>query len=158
MNLSEWFGYQLKAGGDGFVWAARQIPEQRQNVTPPRGEWSALRLVFHMFAYERDLVLPYMRHRVGEPVPTREELDRKFYAQDEDFQTAQHLGMETLLTSFEQGRAEQIALLPQFDEQRWQEICETVWGNVSMRWIVSKTFQHTAQHTHDLMCMVLYWK
>jgi hypothetical protein len=68
------------------------------------------------------------------------------------------VGMETPLTSFEQVRAEQIALLPQFDERRWQEIRETVWDNVSMRWIVSKTFQHTAQHTHDLMCMVLYWK
>lgn len=158
MNLTEWFSYQLKAGGEGFVWAARQIPEERQNVTPPRGGWSALRHVFHLLSYERDLALPFMRCWLGEPIPTREELDEKFYHQDENFQTAQSLGMEALLSVFEQVRAEQIALLPRFDEQRWQEVRATVWGEVSMQWVVAKTFQHTAEHTHDIMCLVLFWQ
>jgi hypothetical protein len=31
------------------------------------------------------------------------------------------------------------------------------WGNVTLLWLVSKTFQHTAEHIHDVMSMALFW-
>ena len=33
----------------------------------------------------------------------------------------------------------------------------TGWQDVALYWVVSKTFQHTAEHTHDLMRLVLFW-
>lgn len=158
MDLTAWFSYQLKAGADGFIWAVEQMPLERRMVTPPKplGEWNIARHVFHMLTYERDLVLPYMRHWLGSPAPTREELDQRFFSQDKEFEQ-QGSDLENMLDAFRRVRAEQIELMQQYDDALWQTTHATVWGEMSMQWIVSKTFQHTAEHTHDVMRMVLFW-
>lgn len=156
MNLSEWFSTQLKASGDGFVWAAQQVPAERRYVTPPAplGEWVLARHVFHMLIYERDIVLPHMHYWLGEPLPSTDELERRFLAEDREWKNH---SVEDMLAAFQQVRGEQIALLPRITDELWNEVRPVVWGPVSLKWIVSKTFQHTAEHTHDVMRMALFW-
>jgi hypothetical protein len=55
--------------------------------------------------------------------------------------------IESLLTEFTKVRDEQIQLLAKFDESAWNSTCETIWGPVTLSWVVSKTYQHTAEHT-----------
>jgi hypothetical protein len=61
------------------------------------------------------------------------------------------------LAQFQDVRTEQIQLLPKFSHAAWDEIRETTWGFVPLHWIVSKTYQHTCEHTHDILRMVLFW-
>jgi hypothetical protein len=156
MNLSAWFSTQLKTSGDGFVWAVEQVPVERWYAIPPAplGEWVPARHVFHMVIYEHDIVLPHMRYWLGEPLPLRDELEQRFLAEDKEWENQR---VEDQLAAFQQGRTEQIALLPSILDELWHEIRATEWGSVSLKWIVSKTFQHTAEHTHDVMRMVLFW-
>ena len=156
MNLSEWLSIQLKTSGDGFVWAVEQVPVERRYVPPPAplGEWIPARHVFHMFIYEHDIVLPYMRYWLGEPLPSQDQLEQRFLAEDKEWKNQR---VEDLLAAFQEVRTEQIALLPRIAEELWNEVRPTVWGPVSLKWIVSKTFQHTAEHTHDVMRMALFW-
>ncbi len=152
MNLSDWFHDQLQAGADGLVWGAQQVPQARRNTAPPKplGEWTAARHIFHMVFYERYIALPSMQQWLGaaRPVEGVEE-EAAWAAAGGDF--------ETLLADFKQVRAEQVQLLAKFDEQAWQSTRETVWGPVTLAWVVSKTYQHTAEHTSDILRLALFW-
>jgi hypothetical protein len=54
MERSQWFAYQLRSTLDGFIWAVRQLPEERFYLLPPvaRGEGSAAQHNFHMLEAE----------------------------------------------------------------------------------------------------------
>lgn len=153
MDLSDWFDDQLKSSADGFVWAVEQVPIERRLLSPPAplGEWSTARQVFHMFYYEQKVALPSMRQWLGEPF----KLSGKEYNEDEAWGDGKDL--ETMLSDFRTVRAEQIVLLPQFDESTWNETRPTVWGDVTLKWVVTKTYQHTAEHTHNVLSTALFW-
>jgi hypothetical protein len=153
MDLSQWFNDQLKSSADGFVWAVEQVPVERRLVSPPAplGEWNAARHVFHMLYYEQMIALPAMQQWLGEPFT----LTGEDFNEDETWGDGKNL--ETILADFRKIRAEQIVLLPQFAESMWNETRDTVWGKVTLQWVVTKTFQHTAEHTHDVLRMALFW-
>jgi len=65
--------------------------------------------------------------------------------------------VENLLAGFTKVRNEQMQLLARFDDLTWNSIRETIWGVVTLRWVVSKTFQHTAEHTGDILRIALFW-
>lgn len=153
MNFSDWFREQLHVGAEGFIWSAEQVPEGRRYVQPPRGlgEWSVARHVFHMLYYEQTIALPSMHQWLGGTVPTVDD-------SDEDVAWADNKeNLETLLIQFRNVRAKQISLLPGFEDSIWNETRKAVWGPVTLLWVVSKTFQHTAEHTNDVMQMRLWW-
>ena len=151
---SRWFALQLQTSADAFAWAVGQLTPERRSVPPPLhpDEWPALRHVFHMAAYERYVALPSMRQWQGGPPVSLEGLD-----EDVMWNGGQGQDLADLLASFHQVRSEQIALLPQFDASAWEEPRATVWGAVTLRWVVTKTFQHTCEHTHDVLRMALWW-
>jgi hypothetical protein len=152
MNLSKWFYDQLQASADGFMWGAQQVPIARRNVRPPEalGEWTAARHIFHMVYYEQNIALPSMQQWLGKPLPVEGiEEDTAWGEGNDDF--------ESLLAEFKKIRDEQIQLLEKFDEQAWNSTCETVWGPVKLSWVVSKTYQHTAEHTSDILRIALFW-
>lgn len=153
MNYSQWFHDQLQTSADGLVWGAGQVPKARQNLPPPHdlGEWTVARHVFHMLRYEATIALPSMRQWLGEPCPLPNDLD-----EDSDWDQRK-VDIDSLLVEFQKVRAEQIALLPQFDNSTWTGIREAVWGPVTLLWVVSKTYQHTAEHTNDILRMALFW-
>ena len=76
--------------------------------------------------------------------------------EDVDWSNTQET-VESLLEKFSIVRAEQISLLPKFDDAAWNATREAVWGPVSLLWVVSKTYQHTAEHINDVMRIGLFW-
>ncbi|TMF47054.1 MAG: DinB family protein [Chloroflexi bacterium] len=153
MDLSQWFNNQLNASAEGFIWAVDQVPVERRLVAPPAGlgEWNAARHVFHMLYYEQKIALPSMNQWLGRPFTLNEE------EYDEDAAWGDGRDIGEMLADFRTVRAEQIVLLPKFDEALWHETREAVWGDVTLKWVVTKTFQHTAEHTHDVLRMALFW-
>ncbi len=158
MDLSSWFHDQLKASGAGFIWAMEQIPVERRYLPPPRHpeDWPAARHLFHMLYYEREMVLPNMRCWLSKDEPTW-----SLEPGDEEAAWEEHgrtQAFEEMLAEFRVVRDEQIALLPSFDDALWHESREVLWGSVPLRWVVTKTYQHTCEHTHDVLRMVLFWE
>jgi hypothetical protein len=152
MNNSQWFQDQLQAGADGFVWGAQQVPPARRNLRPPEalGEWTAARHIFHMAFYEQNIALPTMLQWLGKPLPSEGVAEVDAWGEGS-------ADIESLLADFKQVRAEQIQLLAKFDDPAWNSTRETIWGPVTLQWVVSKTFQHTAEHTGDILGIALFW-
>jgi hypothetical protein len=152
MNLSQWFNNQLQASADGFVWGAEQVPVERRFLQPPAelGEWSAARHVFHMVYYDQNFALPGMQQWLGGPGVVTHELD-----EGAAWSNAQDV--ERLLMDFREARSAQIALLSRFDDKLWNETRETIWGPKTLLWVVSKTFQHTCEHTDGVLRIALFW-
>ena len=158
MHPAAWFGQQLQAGGDGFRWAAQQAPPPRRDVPPPRcdgeaplGRWSVARHAFHLLHYEHAVALPRMRAWLGEPAAA-------VGPDDEAAAWAAGPAFRDTLARFAAARAEQIALLPRFDDAAWQRPREfDGWGSVTLYWVASATCQHTAEHTADVLRIALFW-
>ncbi len=89
-----------------------------------------------------------MRQWLGDPLPIIADEDAAWTGSEQ---------IETLLPAFLAVRRQQIALLPQYKESDWDRAFETCWGQVSLLWVVSKTYQHTAEHISDLMRIALFW-
>jgi hypothetical protein len=154
MNDSVWFQTQLEASSAGFAWAVAQVPAERQDREPPAplGAWSAARHIFHMLFYEREVALPNWNVWLDHP------LNRDAVGPDEDIAWDSRAEAAALLAQWQQGRAALLALLPQFAETAWDEARPTVWGDMTLRWVVSKTYQHTAQHIHEVLALALDWE
>ena len=152
MNGSEWFAYQLQSTLDGLIWSAGQLPRERYYALPPSplGEWAASQHIFHMLEYERDLALPSMYQWLGAPPAVRKQ------AEGNDPHNLP--AMEEMLLEFQEVRQAEIALLSKFAEDHWNTSQNTTfWGAVNLSWLVSKTYQHTLEHTHDILRIVLFW-
>ena len=150
---SEWFRNQLIHSGASFAWAGGEVPAERQQREPPHtpGQWSAARHVFHMMFYEREMALPTMRLWLDQPFDAAT-------APDEDVAWDSLASVVEMLDQFRQVRAEQVDLLAEFPASAWNETRETVWGEVTLHWVVTKTYQHTAEHTHHVLNLALFWE
>jgi hypothetical protein len=154
MDLSSWFSEQLENSTRVFLWALEELPEERRFLTPPNrpAEWSTARHAFHLLYYEREFALPSMRQWLGGSMPSLEALD-------EDAAWEGNQSLARILEAFRAVRAEQVALLPRFDAALWEEQRKTAfWGTVSLRWVVTKSYQHTAEHIHDVLRIALFWE
>jgi hypothetical protein len=152
MELSQWFDSQLRSTLDGFVWAIQQVPKERLQVVPPiqLGEWSAAQHIFHMLDYEERFVLPSMAQWLGVPPVIPEDT--------ETGTEPTRSSVEEQLAQFERVRQAQINMLPKFDPAAWNVIKRTTfWGDISLYWLVTKTLQHTAEHTHNVLSLTLFW-
>lgn len=157
-DLAAWFHTQLTSSADAFLWSIEQLAEERRWIASPRKpeDWPAARHVFHLFSYERRLALPGMRIWLDETFERDES-----YEEDiawENAERKKHHNLPALLEDFRQMRAEQIALLAAYDAESWQRKLDTpAWGEVTLCWVVTKTLQHTFEHTHDVLRMGLFW-
>ena len=152
-NTSSWFSNQLQSTLDGLIWSTNQVPASRWNQLPPKvfGEWSAARHLFHMGFYEATIALPSIRIWLGDPRP------EVLPDEDKAWSELAAPNLVSLSQHMRSVRQEQIALLPEFEQADWDKGLLTGWGEVSLFWVVSKTFQHTAEHTHDIMTLALFW-
>ena len=158
MQSSQWFQQQLQTSADSFIWAVEQISQERLYIAPHPNRWPIARIVFHLACYEQRLALPSMLQWLGGPKPvvgTQEEDN----ARDElDWNDGKGHEMQALIADFKEVRSQQLALFPRFTEQNWQEEREAIWGSVSLRWVVTKTYQHTLEHTDETLCAYLFWR
>jgi hypothetical protein len=152
-NRSEWFQNQLSTGGTGFAWAIGQVLADRQRREPPAGlgHWSAARHVFHMLFYEREMALPSMNLWQGRSFDAAT-------APDEDVAWDSQAPVSEMLAQFNQVRAEQVALAAAMPDAAWDETRATIWGPMTLQWVVTKTLQHTAEHTHQVLSLALFWE
>ena len=152
MELPEWFDYQLRSTLDGFIWAVHQVPKERCYAPPPAalGEWSAAQHVFHMLDYEENFAMPSMSQWLGVPPVIREEFER---GKEQSLPL-----MEKMLSQFEHVRELEIGMLPKFELSAWNAIEKTTfWGDISLEWLVRKTYQHTLEHSHNILGLSLFW-
>lgn len=152
-DLSTWFHAQLTGSAEAFRWAVEQVPTGRLLIAPPEklGEWSVARHVFHVLSNERRLALPTMRCWLGETF----ERDETY---QEEAEWARGHDLTTLLAEFQRIRAEEISLLPFYREEDWERVgASSVWPDVSLRWVATKTLQHTFDHTNSVLAMALFW-
>jgi hypothetical protein len=153
-GLSVWFSEHLKSSAEEFIWAVEQVPAERRTMAPPStrlGERSVARHVFHLLAYEEHIALPAMRVWLGDPFPSIDHLD-------EDALWQEHtMDLQQMLEKFREVRAAQIELLIDLPDSAWQETREALWGPVTLRWVLTKTFQHTAEHIHNVLTLALFW-
>src|SRR5919106_1259877 len=114
-KYSQWFQEQLQNSANGFVSGTEQVPEARRYAQPPKGlgEWTVARHVFHLWYYEQTIALPSMQQWLGGTIPFLDDMD-----EDVDWSKTQET-VESLLEKFKIVRAEQIALLPNFDDAVW---------------------------------------
>ncbi|MFK7802735.1 MAG: DinB family protein [Anaerolineae bacterium] len=153
-----WFRYQLQASADGFVWAFSQISPQLQDSLPPApdllGDWSPVRHVWHVTEYERHLALPSMKQSLGGPMPNGE----AWVAVDNAWDDVQNRGFDLLTSEFRDVRQQQIDLLDKLIDTDWDAPQGTVWGHKPLSMVVTKTFQHTYEHSDTLLKMGLWWE
>ena len=152
MELSKWFEYQLRSTLDGFIWAVQQVPPERLYFPPPSqlGEWSAVQHVVHILDYEERFALPTMSQWLGVPPLIPEEMERPVEPNPPL--------VEEKLSQLKQVRQAEISMLSKFDHDAWGTVMRTTfWGDVSLFWLVCKTYQHTVEHTHNVLSLILFW-
>ncbi len=154
-NLADWFHQHLQTSAADLLWAVEQVPHARHVVSPPNiwglGEWPVARHVFHLAYSEEQIALPSMRQWLGDQAPA--DVD----AHDEAVAWGAGQDLDRMLARFRSVRAAQLALVTKFDGSVWEETRDAVWGRVSLRWVVSRTYQHTLEHTNAILRIALFW-
>lgn len=154
IETAVFFYNQLQSSATGLVWAAHQVPSDRWLQAPPAqlGTWSAARHLFHMAFYEETIALPSMRQWLGDPLPELETVN-----EDAAWDETADRGILVLTQRFHTVRQAQVELTIQLSESAWDHILQTLWAPFPLRWVVTKTLQHTAEHTNDILRMALFW-
>ena len=158
MQPSQWFQQQLQLSAENFLRAVEQIPQERLYLAPRPNKWPIARIIFHLARYEQRLALPSMLQWLGGPTPvvgTQEEDNAK----DElDWNEGKGHDIQMLIADFKNVRSQQLALFPQLTEQSWEEKREVIWGSRSLTWVIIKTYQHTLEHTDEVLRAYLWWR
>ena len=158
MNLPQWFHQQLQTSADSLLWAVDQIPQERLYLAPRVDRWSVARIIYHLVCYEQRFALPSMRQWSGGPKPVVSTQEEEEVQEDRNWNGGQGHEVATLIADFRAVRSEQVALCSQFDEQSWHESRDVIWGQRSLKWVVIKTYQHTLEHTDEVLRAYLWQK
>ena len=156
-DIVSWFRYQLKASGEGFIWALQRMDTALYHRIPPAmkylGEWPPLRHVWHVTEYERCIVLPSMKQWLGGPMPSEE----SWIDDDAAWSRVKNQTSDDFVTAFQAVRQEQITLLTDLEAVDWAAPHQTLWGVKPLIMVVTKTYQHTFEHGDTLLRMALWW-
>ncbi len=157
-DYSKWFQHQLQSSADAFTWAISRIPAALHDQLPVEpgylGTWPPLRHVWHVTGYERGLALPAMQQWLGAPLPPGD----AWKDNDETWAAVADKSTPGLIAAFQQMRQQQIDLLQPLAAVDWETPRATLWGERSLAWVVTKTFQHTYEHSDTLLRMSLWWE
>jgi hypothetical protein len=148
----EWFAQAIRQSTESLLWGIGTIPPERRNAPPPArlGEWTAVRQVFHLQYYEREVALPSVMLWLGGEYPSFEGYDESLAWENRD---SERDPLEELVAV----REEIIAALLDADEGAWQESKRTPWGEKTLYWVVSKTYQHGIEHLSGVLRTAMLW-
>ncbi len=161
MQFSQWFYQQLQASTKGFLWAVEQIPKERQFLQPNPDKWSVARLLYHMVDYDQLIGLPTLCQWVDGPSPLAGltgSAEEDAAREEAQWQNGEGHDVQAMIADFNMLRAEQFALIQHFPEQAWSEERNAIWGPVTLQWAVTKTYQHTLEHTDEILRAYLWEK
>lgn len=168
MDHAQSFTTLLQSGTDILLWALQQVPEDRlYTVAAKRPEsWPVARHILHIQYQEEQVVLPCMRrwlhdeyaalYQAEDEKRIERYRDYALLVHDEEIAWQQAPDIEMRQEKFRAGRKEQITLLARLTPGVWEETRETVWGQVTLRWTITKTYQHTLEHSNDILKHALY--
>ncbi len=115
--------------------------------------------MYHMVCYDQLIGLPTLRQWMGEPSPA----DRLTGSAEGDaareelwWNNGEGREMNAMLADFKKLRAEQFDVIQRFSEHVWNEERDALWGSVSLQWVVTKTYQHTLEHTSEILRAALW--
>ena len=153
-----WFRVHLQTSAEGLIWAIQQIDPANLQRLPPRpsylGTWPPARHIWHVSEYERCVALPSMQQWIGGPYLH----DVQWPDDDVTWATVQHRPLAALIADFQAIRQQQIALLEKLTAIDWQFPQATLWGHKPLAAVITKTWQHTYEHTDTLLRMGLWWQ
>ena len=158
MEVREWFSQLLSGSTDSLLWAVELIPHEQCYTAPRPGRWSTARIVFHLICYEQRIALPTMRQWRDAPRPVVGTSEEDAAREEAEWDDGKGHIMKDMMKEFRQGRAEQLALLMQLPSSSWQETREAIWKPVSLQWVLTKTYQHTLEHTDEILRAYLWGK
>ncbi|MBO0777961.1 MAG: DinB family protein [Ktedonobacteraceae bacterium] len=156
--LATWFDQQLRSCTDGFLWAVELIPPERLYLPPRQDRWPVARIIYHLLSYERAIALPTMRQWLGGPRPIAGTPQEDAHKEEQSWNNGQEHTVQKLIDDFKAVRAEQFALLPLFSLQQWDEERDVIWGSRPLKWVITKTYQHTLEHIDEVLRAYLWWK
>ncbi len=146
----------LRTSLDQLEWALSRLPETMLTIAPRPGRWSAARIVFHLLCYEQRIALPTMRQWLGDPAPPAHLQEEDAAVEERDWADGADHPLTTMLADLRVVRADQIGVIAQVEGTAWQEERAALWGAVTLEWVVTKTFQHTLEHTDEILRNVLW--
>ncbi|GCE14442.1 DinB family protein [Tengunoibacter tsumagoiensis] len=158
VHLTQRFQERLQVSMDEFLWATQLISEARLYLAPRENRWPVARLLFHLVDYERRLGLPSILQWVGADCPIAGTPEEDAAKEELAWQNGEAGDFATMVAEFKALREQQIALLGTLPEESWQEVREAVWGPRSLAWVVTKTYQHTLEHTDEVLRSYLWWR
>ena len=158
MDLSSWFQQQLQSSMEGLQWAVEQIPQNHLYSSSRPDRWAVARIIYHLVRYEQRIGLPSMKQWLGGSRPIVGEPKENALIEDSDWNDGQGHEIDVLMAAFVDVRSQQIALLPQIQEQQWYEERDVIWGRLPLVWVVTKTYQHTLEHTSEILQNYLWWR
>ncbi|MHA2357312.1 MAG: hypothetical protein ACXABK_00900 [Candidatus Heimdallarchaeaceae archaeon] len=170
MKSKDFMSKQLEYIAQTIEWALHLIPEQRLFKSPPHdtdsvyavygtnyfGRWSAMRIFYHLVHYEELFALPALKVWLGDelikPVGI---IEAKEFKKEVD----QGIILQDLIDRFYAVRKKQIEVIKEIKEEEWvMPKANTFWGNVSAKFIVAKSIQHTLEHGNKIMRNAIFWE
>ena len=157
MTHIQWFCEQLQNSMTGFVWAVECLAPEHWQSSPPRpswlGQWSLARHVFHLQYQERYVVQDSINDWLHLSLSIEERP-----AEEEAWQQEQR-SVQELLQQFQTFRGQTAELISNLTEDEWEKPSEKAyWGqSLTMQWFMTKAWQHTLEHTHDVLRLHLFW-
>ena len=157
MTRTQWFCEQLSNSMTGFVWAVECISTEHWHSLPPRpswlGQWNLAHHVFHMQYQERYVVQASIKDLLRLPLAIGERPGEEGAWQQEQ------RSVEELLQQFQTFRHQTIELISTLSEDEWEKPREEAFWNkpLTIQWTVTKAWQHTLEHTHDVLRLHLFW-
>jgi DinB superfamily len=153
MSRTQWFCEQLTHSMAGFVWTVEQIPAEHWHSLPPHpnwlGQWSLARHVFHLYYQERYVVQASLKNMLHLSSVVEERPEEESAWQQEQS------SVQELLQHFQTFRQQTIELISNLSEEEWEKPYEEVFWHKP--WTVTKAWQHTLEHTHDVLRLQLFW-
>jgi DinB family protein len=157
MTHSQWFCEQLTNSMTGFGWAVECLAPEHWYSSPPRpnwlGQWSLARHVFHMQYQERYVVQVGIKDLLHLSPFTEER------PKEEDAWQQEQRSVQELLQQFQTFRCQTSELISHLIEDEWEKPREKAYWNdpLTLQWIITKAWQHTLEHTHEVLRLHLFW-
>ncbi len=157
-DWDNWFRKQLKLTAEGMIWAIKQIAPDYYFRLPPdpayMGTWPPARHIWHVARYEHLFALPAMKVWLGEPLV----LTGSIPHEEGEWVNERDTGLEAFIAELQLIREKQLALLKHFSYSDWSRTAPTFWGERPLTMVLTKTYQHTLEHTDALLRMGLWWE
>ncbi len=158
MDTRQQFQTRLQTSIDEFLWAVNLIPQERLYLAPRPNRWPVARLVFHLASYEEKIALPTMRQWLDEPMPQSVSQEEDARLEALAWNNGEGHSMSALIQALISVRAQEILLLGELQESALAESRQAVWGIYPLQWVLTKTYQHTLEHTDEILRDYLWWR